>query len=148
MGTREEGTLDSKNRGVKQMNSIIETINKLPGLLPLKPASDTQITDAEIQLRISFSEEYKDYLATFGAVLIDGHELSGISKSEHRNVVALTKKEKDLNPKVPNNMYVIENTCVDGIIIWQNTEGEIFETHPEQNPVKIANSLSEYLSND
>jgi len=129
------------------MKKIIEVINNLPDLLPLKPASDTQITDAELQLRVSFAEEYKDYLSEFGAIMADGIELSGIAKAEHRNVVALTKKERELNPKVPNNMYVIENTCIDGKIIWQDTNGEIFQTHPNTEPKKIADSMATYISN-
>ena len=129
------------------MKKIIEVINNLPDLLPLKPASDTQITDAELQLRVSFAGEYKDYLSEFGAIMADGIELSGISKAEHRNVVALTKKEWELNPKVPNTMYVIENTCVDGIIIWQDTKGEIYQTQPNTEPKLIADSMVEYVLN-
>ncbi len=128
------------------MKKIIEVINNLPDLLPLKSASDTQITDAEIQLRVSFAEEYKDYLSEFGAIMADGIELSGIAKAEHRNVVALTKKERELNPKVPNTMYVIENTCVDGIIIWQDTKGDIYQTQPNMEPKKIADSMADYVS--
>ena len=128
------------------MKKIIEVINNLSNLLPLKPASDTQITDAELQLRVSFAEEYKDYLSEFGAIMADGIELSGIAKAEHRNVVALTKKERELNPKVPNTMYVIENTCVDGIIIWQDTKGDIYQTQPNMEPKKIADSMAEYFS--
>ncbi len=128
------------------MKKIIEVINNLSNLLPLKPASDTQITDAELQLRVSFAEEYKDYLSEFGAIMADGIELSGIAKAEHRNVVALTKKERELNPKVPNTMYVIENTCVDGIIIWQDTKGDIYQTQPNMEPKKIADSMAEYVS--
>ncbi len=127
------------------MKKIIEVINNLPDLLPLKPASDTKITDAELQLRVSFAEEYKDYLSEYGAIMADGIELSGIAKAEHRNVVALTKKEREINPKVPNTMYVIENTCVDGIIIWQDTKGNIYQTQPDMEPKKIADSMAEYI---
>ncbi len=128
------------------MKKIVEVINNLSSLLPMKPASDTQITDAELQLRVSFADEYKDYLSEFGAIMADGIELSGIAKAEHRNVVAMTKKERELNPKVPNTMYVIENTCVDGIIIWQDTKGMIYQTQPNTEPKKIADSMAEYVS--
>ena len=129
------------------MKNIVEIINNLPNLLSLKPATDTQITDAELQLRVSFTEEYKDYLSEFGAIMADGTELSGIAKSDYRNVVVLTKRERELNPKVPNTMYVIENTCVDGIIIWQDTKGVIYQTKPDCEPVKIADSMGEYILN-
>lgn len=128
------------------MKRIVEIINNLTDLLSLKPASDTQITDAERQLGVSFAEEYKDYLSVFGAIMADGIELSGIAKAEHRNVVSLTKKERKLNPKVPNTMYAIENTCVDGIIIWQDTKGEVYQTQPGMEPKKIADSMADYIS--
>lgn len=127
------------------MKKIIEVINSLPELLPLKAATPMQITDAELQLRVSFSDEYKEYLSAFGAIMADGIELSGIAKSEHRSVVSLTKKEWELNPKVPHTMYVVENTCVDGIIIWQDTTGEVYQTYPNHTPKKIADSLQDYI---
>ena len=68
------------------MSRITEIVNTLPQLLPLKPATAVQITDAEIQLRVSFADEYKDYLANFGAVMADGIELTGIAKAEYRNI--------------------------------------------------------------
>ena len=128
------------------MSKIIEIINKLPELLPLKPATDIDIRDAEIQLRVSFDDEYKEYLLAFGAIMADGIELTGIAKSAHRNVVNQTKQEREMNPKIPNTMYVIENTGVDGIIIWQDITGGIYQSSPNAEPKKIAESLSEYLS--
>jgi len=129
------------------MLNIVDAINSLPELLPLKAATTTQITDAELQLRVSFSNEYKEYLSAFGAIMADGIELSGIAKSEHRNVVSLTEQAWELNPQVPHTMYVIENTCVDGIIIWQDTTGSVYQTKPNSAPQKIADSLKDYIVN-
>ena len=78
--------------------------------------------------------------------LADGIELTGITKSEHRNVVAQTKSEWKLNTKIPHNMYVIENTHVDGIIIWQDTNGLIYQSSPSSDAKQIARSLAEYIS--
>lgn len=127
------------------MVKVIELINSLPDMISLKPATEVQITDAELQLRVRFSDEYKEYLTTFGAIMADGIELTGITKSEYRNVVSLTKKEREINPMVPNNMYVIENAYVDGIIIWQDTAGIVYQTMPNSAPKKIASSLAEYI---
>ena len=129
------------------MKNIVDLINTLPGMLPLKSATEVQITDAELQLRVRFADEYKEYLKAFGAIMADGIELTGIARSEYRNVVSLTKKERELNSKVPNTMYVIENTCVDGIIIWQDTAGIVYQTSPGTEPLKIASSLYEYITN-
>lgn len=127
------------------MNNIVETIKSLPNLLPLKAASNIEVQDAEIQLRVSFADEYKEYLSAFGAIMADGIELTGIAKSEHRNVVFVTKQEWNLNRNVPHSMYVIESTGVDGIVIWQKSSGEIYQTSPNISPKKIAESLDEYI---
>ena len=127
------------------MSKLIETIKSLPQLLPLKAATASEITDAELQLRLRFSDDYKEYLLEFGAIMADGIELSGIAKSEHRNVVSLTKRERELNVDVPHSMYAIEATGVDGIIIWQDSSGIIYESAPNKSPKQIANSLLEYV---
>lgn len=38
------------------------------------------------------------------------------------NVVLVTKRERKLDEAIPNNLYVIENTGLDGIIIWQDEQ--------------------------
>lgn len=126
-------------------SNIVDIVNSLIDLLPLKPVSDTQITKAEIQLRLNFAAEYKIYLKTFGVIMAKGIELTGIAKTKYRNVVSVTQEERILNPKVPNVMYVVENTCVDGIVIWQDSEGHIYKTQPNLEPKKIADSLVEYI---
>lgn len=129
------------------MSRIIEIINNLPELLQMQPASDEQITAAEIDLKVCFSDEYKEYLKTFGAIMADGIELSGIAKSEYRNVISMTKQEWELNSNVPHTMYVIENTHIDGIVTWQDNSGCIYKTEPNKKPVKIADTMAEYLVN-
>lgn len=129
------------------MTKIVDLISSLPDMLPLKPATEVQITDAELQLRVRFADEYKEYLKAFGAIMADGIELTGIAKSEHRSVITLTKKEWELNPQIPHTMYVIENTCVDGIVIWQDTMGVVYQTNPNSAPIKIADSLQDYIVN-
>lgn len=127
------------------MTKIVNTIQVLPNLLPLKAASKTDIVDAELQLRVSFSDEYKEYLSVFGAIIADGIELTGIAKSEHRNVVSVTKQEWELNTNIPHTMYVVESAGVDGIIIWQDAHGVIYQSSPGSNPKKIAESLNDYI---
>jgi hypothetical protein len=128
------------------MSTIVEVIRGLPNLLPLNAAATiTEITDAEIQLRVRFAKDYSEYLSVFGAILADGIELTGIAKSEHRNVVSVTKREWELNANVRHTMYVIENTRVDGIVIWQDSTGIIYQTSPNSAPRPIAGGLAEYL---
>jgi hypothetical protein len=127
------------------MTKIINTIQALPNLLPLKSASDAEITGAELELRVCFSEEYKKYVSTFGAIIADGIELTGIAKSDHRSVVPVTRQEWELNNAVPHTMYVIESAGIDGVIIWQDASGAIYQTSPNTQPKQIAKSLNEYI---
>lgn len=131
--------------GEKIVKNIIDVINGLSDLIALKPATEKQISEAENQLGLKFAKEYKEYLARFGAIMADNIELLGIAKSEHRNVVSLTQQEWRLNPTVPHNMYVVENVGIDGIIIWQDGKGEIYQSQPNMESKKIATSLSEYI---
>jgi hypothetical protein len=78
--------------------------------------------------------------------MADGIELTGIAKAKHRDVVTVTKQEWALNPNVPHTMYVIENTGIEGVIIWQDANGSIYKTTPNAQPRKIANSLADYIS--
>lgn len=98
--------------------NVVDVIKSLENTIYLNSASDTDIVRAELELRVSFAEDYKSYLTAFGAVIGDGFELTGITKAAHRNVVEVTKHEWHLNSKVPHSMYVIENTHIDSIIIW------------------------------
>lgn len=127
------------------MKDIIKTIQSIPNMLSLKAATTAEITNAEIELRIRFSDEYKKYLLAFGAIIADGIELTGIANSKHRDVVSVTKQEWNLNNNVPHTMYVIENAAISSIIIWQSSEGKIFKTTPNSKPTVIAESLYEYL---
>ncbi len=124
---------------------IINTIEKLDNVIKLKPASEKQIFDAEKELSLSFAEDYKIYLKKYGAIMADGIELTGISNSKNRNVVSVTKREWGLNNLIRHNMYVVENVCIDGLIIWQDEDGFIYESKPNFEAQKIANDLSEYL---
>ena len=122
---------------------IINTIEKLDNVIKLKPASEKQIFDAEKELSLSFAEDYKIYLKKYGAIMADGIELTGISNSKNRNVVSVTKREWGLNNLIRHNMYVVENVCIDGLIIWQDEDGFIYESKPNFEAQKIANDLSE-----
>lgn len=127
------------------MSDIIETIRELPDLLSLKPASEKDIVAAEIRLGFRFSEDYHAYLAAFGAIMAQGIELTGIANAKSRSVVEVTKAAWELNSQVPNTMYVVEDTGVDGRVIWQDQDGGIYQTMPETPPEKIAASLNDYI---
>ncbi len=127
------------------MSKIIDVINGLKNLLPLKPATTEMIENIEIELALPLAEEYKEYLLKYGAIIADDVELTGIAKSKNRDVVQVTQREWASNSKIRHNLYVVENVGIEGIIIWQDGSGKIFESSPNNEAKQIANSLAEYL---
>ncbi len=127
------------------MSQIIDVIKTLPKLARVGYIADEIINDAERQLNLNFSKEYKEYLSEFGAVSAKGIELTGIIEVEYCNVVSVTMKEWQLNTFVPHNMYVVENTFVNGVIVWQDSDGVVYTSFPNCPPRRIADSLAEYI---
>ena len=127
------------------MSKIIDVINNLENLLSLKPASTDDVGNIEIELALPLAEEYKEYLLEFGAIWADDIELTGVAKSKNRDVVQVTKKAWAANDKIKHNLYVVENVGIDGIVIWQDGSGTVYESRPNHEPRKIANSLSDYI---
>ena len=127
------------------MSKIVETIQNLENLIPLKPASIEDIENVEIELALPLAKDYKEYLLNFGAIMANDIELTGIAKSKNRNVVEVTKREWNLNRKIKHNLYVVENIGIDGIIIWQDSSGSIYESKPNYEAKKIANNFLEYI---
>ena len=127
------------------MSSIISVIEKLQGLRCLVPLSEKDINNAEKVLSLRFADEYRMYTKKFGAISANGIELTGVVSAPRLNVVDVTTLEKSLNPNIPDDMYVIENTGIDGILMLQNAKGDIFSISPTSKPVKKFYSLTEYL---
>lgn len=124
---------------------IIELINSKDNLIALSPLSMNEIKESEKILELKFNEEYKKYVSTFGAVVYDGHEITGVCKVTRLNVINTTKDERKYNKFVPKDWYVIESLGIDGIVIWQNEIGEIYQTIPNGSIKKIYDSLYEYI---
>ena len=115
----------------------------------IKPASIQDIENAEKELGLKFSNEYKELLKKYGAIEYNGHEFTGLCVSKYKNVINSTKTNWDLNLIVPHNMYVIEDTHIDGIVIWQDNNGIIYESRPEYKTIKkVALSLYDYIKNN
>lgn len=127
------------------MSKIIEVINNLDNLLALKSATMDDVENVEIELALPLAEEYKEYLLKFGAIIADNVELTGIAKSKNRDVVQVTKREWAANNKISHKLYVVENIGIDGIIVWQDSSGKVYESRPNHGATQIADSLAEYL---
>ena len=111
----------------------------------LGAASKEQIADAENELKLKFSEDYKEYLSTFGAATFCGKELTGICSSERLSVIAVTQRARSFYKSFPNDAYVIEEMLFDHFHVIQKADGAIFSYGPNDSEELIADSLSMYL---
>jgi len=126
------------------MSNIITRLKESAGFVSLSGATYEQIERAENSLGLKFSDEYREYLTAFGVASAAGHEFTGICASSRLNVVDVTELERQQNI-VPNDWYVVEQANIDGIVIWQASTGEVYQTIPNGLPIKLCDSLSEYL---
>ena len=127
------------------MSTFTDKFAKMKEFRSRTPASAEQIKEAEVALGLSFAKEYKEYLSTFGCASIYGHEFTGICSASRLNVVTVTDEQKSFDAGIPDDWYVIEETNIDGIVIWQNAKGGIYSKAPNREAERIAKSFSDYL---
>lgn len=127
------------------MTEIVQKLRSFPAFHALSGVSAKQISNAEKALALRFADDFREYLLAFGIASSDGHEFTGICNSKRLNVVDVTLAEKKIIPDVPQDWYVLEEANIDGIVIWQSSIGEIFQTQPGRKPMKIADSFCDYL---
>ena len=127
------------------MSAIMDAFASKSSLLTGKGASPEQISQAEQDLGLSFSEEYMEYLSNYGIAAFDGHEMTGLTKSKRLDVVSVTADARNRYPNLPADLYVIEETSVEELIILQNATGEVFGCAPNYPLEKISDSLSDYI---
>ena len=127
------------------MSEIVKLLSQKKPFLFSGGVSEEQIHEAESKLEVKFAKEYTEYLLAFGTASYYGHELTGIcDKNSSINVVDVTLEERNFFANIPKEWYVIEQTHMDGIVIWQDREGYIYKATP-QKIVLIHNSLKEYV---
>lgn len=125
-------------------HDIITVIKSLVNMHHLLPASSEDIALAEEVLNLRFSEDYRIYVSTYGAISARGIELTGVTRSKRLSVVDVTLREREIND-LPTNFYVVEDTGIDGLLILQNQTGEIFSIAPHKPIKKVCASLAEYI---
>lgn len=126
------------------MTDIVELIQEQPDLYVMTGASAADIEKAEQELGLHFAKDYRKYVAQFGAASFSNHELTGVCQSARLSVVAVTINERS-RVSVPEDWYVIEQTNIDNIVIWQAPAGDVYKTTPGYQSERICNSLAEYI---
>lgn len=127
------------------MENITCIMKKQRDFYAMKGAEPSEIRETEESLGVSFAEDYREYVGAFGAASFAGHELTGVCKSPRLNVAAVTAEERKTND-VPAGWYVLEQANIDGIVLWQDKEGSVYQTMPSSAPKKICGSLAEYIA--
>jgi hypothetical protein len=127
------------------MTDFVKKLQVKPDFYSLSGASGALIEEAEKILKLRFSDEYRQYLAAFGVASANGHEFTGICASSRLNVIDVTVFERTSNPEIPMNWYVVEQANIDDIVIWQSGTGEVYQSAPNTVPVKLCESLCDYI---
>lgn len=123
-----------------------EVIKLMPDYIGSNGRSEEEIKDAEIALGVSFANDYRKYLEEIGLACFDGHELTGLTKTARLNVIDVTQEYREELGNMVSSWYVVEEVGLDGIIIWQSSDGAVYATMSNSKSLKIAESLVEYIS--
>lgn len=123
----------------------IEFIKNQSGLIIGNSSTYEEIENAEKMLNISFAREYKDYLAEFGFAIFYGHELTGLCEGKRLDVVKITQLERNYLKTINKTWYVIEQTNVDGIVIWQDSYGFVYQVDKNGEIQNKYLSIYDYL---
>ena len=126
------------------MESIISVIQKQPDLCTLRGASEEEIIQAEAVLGVAFADDYRQYVAAYGAASFGGHELTGVCISHRLSVIEVTIEERRANGTIPPGWYVVEQANIDGIVIWQSADGLIYQTGSGASCSNTHDSLVDY----
>lgn len=126
------------------MNNIITTIESFKRKLFTGSVSSELIVNAENKLGISIAPEYKEVLKKYGSLCVKGEEFLGID-CDNYDLVKATNEARKNDKNFPLDMYVIENTAIDGILIVQNFTSELFSYQPNGKLQNVATCLDEYL---
>lgn len=127
-------------------DNIVDVLKDMPGYIGSNGRTEEEIFEAERELGTLFAKDYCAYLKEIGLACFDGHEFTGLTKTARLNVVSVTKEQREYFDRATSSLYVIEEVGIDGIIIWQNSNGTVYAATPNSKAKKIADSLSEYIS--
>ncbi len=127
------------------MDNVVDFLQSKGNLLTGKPVDEVEIEKIEERLGVRFADEYKKIISTYGFVCVDGHEITGITDAKRLNVYEVTMKERESMTCDMPGLYVIEQTHIDDIVIWQSGSGKIYQTISGLKPEKIADNIIDYF---
>lgn len=127
------------------MGDLVKMMSNMDMFVSSGAVDDNLIKEAEERLELKFADEYREYVLAYGTASYYGHELTGICEGDDSvSVVSVTIAERPYFTNISKEWYVIEQTHVDGIVIWQDVNGCIYKA-TQRSITKICNSLKEYV---
>lgn len=124
---------------------IVAFIKSFPDYIGANGKSESEIKECEDKLNAIFAPDYRKYLEETGVACFDGKELTGICSSKRLNVVDVTLEARAKASSFFNDLYVVEQTNINGIVIWQDKEGKIYQVGQNGLIQQCYKSLSEYF---
>ena len=124
--------------------NIIDKIKTIEGLGHIQGCTDEQIKDAESKLELTFPQEYKDYVKTYGCIDFGSTELTGLNIDGYLNTVEATLVEKEYNEAFPEKHFILDDYHIDAKKVIVNEQGEVFLLQYDSIK-KICNNISKYL---
>ena len=85
-------------------------------------------------------------MAALGVASYEGHELTGVCPFPRLSVVSVTQQERAVNPAIPSAWYVLEQTNIDNLVIWQDASGAVYQAIPGRAPEKISTTMAAYIA--
>ena len=82
------------------MKNIIDALKSMPDFIGSNGRSKEEIELAETMLEVAFARDYRNYLEEIGLACSDGHELTGLTKTERLNVVTVTMEQRERFGKI------------------------------------------------
>lgn len=105
---------------------IVERLKK-NNVLMTGGVSEETIDKAEEILEFQFPDSYAEVLEQCGALSAKGFEVLGLGVKPYLDVVETTIMERSRSNGELDDLVVIMNESMDGVLYVMNEEGEIFE---------------------
>ena len=126
--------------------TFVEKMKSFPDYIGATGKSEQEIIEAEKALGLSFAADYRAYLEKVGLACFGGHEITGLTKTARLDVIAVTKEQRNYCGEIAVSWYVVEEANIYGIVIWQDSDGAVYQTMHNSKCRLIAKSLLEYIS--
>ncbi|HCE2224691.1 TPA: SMI1/KNR4 family protein [Vibrio parahaemolyticus] len=111
------------------------------------PATLEQISEAQVQLGMTFSAEYREYLQQFGVISYGSTEVFGlgVKQSSHLNVVNVAQRFTQVCA-FPKHLLPLAEIGDSHYYVYDNIRHNVLSVAiPDLGPKMVSNDLEEFL---